>query len=68
MEEVAVLDFDMLCAAVALQTQGMNVGRRIAKEENEYQVEVDLGGVQRMWEGDVLDCLEDRRISMESMW
>ncbi|KAK8953460.1 Protein PLANT CADMIUM RESISTANCE 8 [Platanthera guangdongensis] len=67
MEEVAVLDFDMLCAAVALQTQGMNVGRRIAKEENEYQVEVDLGGVQRMWEGDVLGCLEDRRIAMESM-
>ncbi|KAK8930837.1 hypothetical protein KSP39_PZI016309 [Platanthera zijinensis] len=68
MEEVAVLDFDMLCAVVALQTQGMNVGRRIAKEENEYQVEVDLGGVQRMWEGDVLGCLEDRRIAMESMW
>lgn len=66
MEEVAVLDFDMLCAAVALQTQGVKVERRIAKEEEEEQGDVEVGAVQRMWEGDVLGCLEDRRIAMES--
>ncbi|KAI0527297.1 hypothetical protein KFK09_002896 [Dendrobium nobile] len=66
MEEVAVLDFDMLCAAVALQTQGVKVERRLAKEEEEDHGDAELGGVQRMWEGGVLGCLEDRRIAMEA--
>ncbi|XP_020589894.1 uncharacterized protein LOC110031159 [Phalaenopsis equestris] len=67
MEEVAVLDFDMLCAAVALQTQGVKVERRIEKEEEENRGDDELGGVQRMWEGDVLGCLEDQRIAMEAV-
>lgn len=66
MDEVAVLDFDMLCAAVALQTQGVKVERRMSKEEEDARGDAGLGGVQRMWEGDVFGCLEDRRIAMEA--
>ncbi|PQQ21597.1 protein PLANT CADMIUM RESISTANCE 12 [Prunus yedoensis var. nudiflora] len=39
----SVVDFDVLCSTVALQTQG------------------------KMWEGEVLDCLDDRRIALESL-
>ncbi|PKA47928.1 Protein plant cadmium resistance 8 [Apostasia shenzhenica] len=67
MERMAVLDFDMLCAAVALQTQGMKTENRREKEEaDEEPREGELGGVQRMWEGDVIGCLEDRRIAIEA--
>ncbi|RLM84980.1 hypothetical protein C2845_PM04G26180 [Panicum miliaceum] len=61
----AVLDFDMLCASVALSAE-----RR--KGAAAAEVAGDCGGgggggVQRMWEGDVvLDCLEDRRIALEA--
>lgn len=68
-EGVAVLDFDMLCATVALQTQGFTVEKRrlgMMEEEDEERGEFD--GLQRMWEGHVLDCFEDRRIAIESAW
>ncbi|KAG0500699.1 hypothetical protein HPP92_000771 [Vanilla planifolia] len=64
MEGVAVLDFDMLCAAVALQTQGLKI-ERTGKEEEEDRGNGELG-VQRMWEGDVLGCFEDHRIAVET--
>ena len=70
-EGVAVLDFDMLCATVALQTQGVSEKRRkgVAEADEEERVEGgEFGGVQRMWEGDVLDCMEDRRIAIEAVW
>lgn len=60
-EGMTVLDFDMLCATVALQTHGVS-----RKAEEEF--EGDFGGVQRMWEGEILDCLQDRRIAIESVW
>lgn len=71
LEEVAhVLDFDMLCATVALQTQGFSVDKRgsggVGEDEDELAAEV--GGVQRMWEGGVLDCLQDRQIAIETSW
>nr|XP_010924026.1 uncharacterized protein LOC105046971 [Elaeis guineensis] len=69
-EGVAVLDFDMLCATVALQTQGVSEKRRkgVAEADEEERVEGgEFGGVQRMWEGDVLDCMEDRRIAIEAV-
>ncbi|XP_039145879.1 uncharacterized protein LOC120283303 [Dioscorea cayenensis subsp. rotundata] len=66
-EGVAVLDFDMLCATVALQTQGFSVERRKGSEEDDEMEESgEFGGVQRMWEGGVLDFFEDRRIAIES--
>lgn len=69
MEEASVLDFDMLCAAVALQTQGVKAERRMSKEEEEDdRGDAGLGGVQRMWEGSVFGCLEDRRIAVEAAW
>lgn len=72
-EGVAVLDFDMLCATVALQTQGFSEKRRKAvaeaeEEEEEREEGGEFGGVQRMWEGDILDCMEDRRIAIEAAW
>ncbi|XP_010927854.2 uncharacterized protein [Elaeis guineensis] len=69
-ERVAVLDFDMLCATVALQTQGFTVEKRrmgmAEEEEEEGEERGEFDGLQRMWEGHVLDCFEDRRIAIES--
>ncbi|XP_042451686.1 uncharacterized protein LOC122036438 [Zingiber officinale] len=65
----AVLDFDMLCATVALQTQGFSAGRTRWKESAAEEAEEEglkFGGVQRMWEGDVMDCFDDRRIAIEA--
>ncbi|KAI6704906.1 hypothetical protein NL676_007868 [Syzygium grande] len=69
MEGVTVLDFDMLCSTVALQTQGKwrklesgDCGGGGGDDEG-----LDLGGgVFRMWEGEVLDCFEDRRVALQS--
>ncbi|XP_077254027.1 PLAC8 family protein [Tasmannia lanceolata] len=69
MEGMTVLDFDMLCATVALQTQGISVakgGKIRVLEEEEEEDGGEMGGVQRMWEGEVLDCFEDRRIALET--
>ncbi|KAJ6397031.1 hypothetical protein OIU77_021965 [Salix suchowensis] len=72
MEGMSVLDFDMLCSTVAMQTQGKNWSQI---ESNKEEEEGDLlhynngggGGGFRMWEGEVLDCFDDRRIAMESL-
>lgn len=63
-ETMAVLDFDMLCATVALQTQGFTKTEK-SGEEFERSND-DFGGVQRMWEGGVFDCFDDTRIAIES--
>jgi hypothetical protein len=75
MEGMSVLDFDMLCYTVAMQTQGKYWVKLESKEEEE---EGDLrhynngvgggGGGFRMWEGEVLDCFDDCRIAIESLW
>ncbi|XP_023002959.1 uncharacterized protein LOC111496709 [Cucurbita maxima] len=63
LEEVTLLDFDMLCSTVAMQTQG-----KWAKLESAEDAKTgpEIGGVFRMWEGELLDCFEDRRIAIES--
>ena len=65
LEGVTLVDFDMLCSTVAMQTQG-----KWAKLETtrDASMEPDLGGVFRMWEGELLDCFDDRRIAIESTW
>jgi hypothetical protein len=61
----AVLDFDMLCASVVLAAERRK-GAAAAEADSDGGVG---GGVQRMWEGDVvLDCLDDRRIALEAAW
>ncbi|EEF37732.1 protein PLANT CADMIUM RESISTANCE 6 [Ricinus communis] len=71
-EGMAVLDFDMLCSTVAMQTQGK--WRKL--ESNDFDgnsnnggdiVGGEFGGVFRMWEGEVLDCFDDHRIAIESL-
>ncbi|XP_026392401.1 uncharacterized protein LOC113287777 isoform X2 [Papaver somniferum] len=71
---MAVMDFDMLCATVALQTEGgfySSKGNNWGKLNNDDDGD-DIdggefgGGVQRMWEGDVFDFLEDRRIALQT--
>jgi hypothetical protein len=63
--EGAVLDFDMLCASVALAAERRK-GAAAAEADSDGGVG---GGVQRMWEGGVvLDCLDDRRIALEAAW
>lgn len=66
LEGMAVLDFDMLCSTVALQTQGG--WRKLDPDggDGEDGEAGDFGGVLRMWEGELLDCFEDRRIAIES--
>ncbi|OVA06774.1 Uncharacterized protein family Cys-rich [Macleaya cordata] len=67
MEGMAVMDFDMLCATVALQTQAGFYSRSTwGKLDDDSEGGEFGGGVQRMWEGDVLDCFEDRRIALET--
>ncbi|TKY71608.1 PLANT CADMIUM RESISTANCE 8 [Spatholobus suberectus] len=60
LEGMAVLDFDMLCSSVALQSEHGSWGKHGGGEEEQQ------GGVLRMWEGDLLDCFDDRRIAFES--
>jgi len=67
LEGMAVLDFDMLCSSVALQTANGTWGKLGGGGDDEQRVE-EFGGVLRMWEGEVLDCFEHRRIALESAW
>ncbi|CAN6457816.1 unnamed protein product [Victoria cruziana] len=65
LEEMAVIDFDMLCATVALQTRGLSAAP--GKAGKAWEAEGGGGGcVQRMWEGDVLDCFQDHRVAVDS--
>ncbi|KAJ4829909.1 hypothetical protein Tsubulata_025138 [Turnera subulata] len=71
---MSVLDFDLLCSTVALQTQG-----KWTRLEADHGGEKDGllgdngnngggggGGVFRMWEGELLDFCDDRRVALES--
>ncbi|KAL9321284.1 hypothetical protein ACSQ67_013123 [Phaseolus vulgaris] len=60
LEGKAVVDFDKLCSSVALRSTHGSWGK-LGVREDEQQ-----GGVLRMWEGELLDCFEDRRIAFES--
>ncbi|KAM4102065.1 uncharacterized protein LOC142636666 [Castanea sativa] len=66
LEGMAVLDFDMLCSTVALRTQQGKWRSYENVSEEEEEGGGEGGGVFRMWEGQVLDCFEDRRIALES--
>lgn len=63
---VSVLDFDMLCSAVAaMQNQGKC--KWVNSQDQDYgDADSERGGVLRMWEGDVFDCFDDSRILLES--
>jgi hypothetical protein len=64
-EGVAVLDFDMLCAAVAAAA----TPEKVAELAEEGEERWGFGHVQRMWEGELLeDYLDDRRIAIEATW
>ncbi|CAN6453302.1 unnamed protein product [Victoria cruziana] len=67
LEGMAVVDFDMLCATVALQTRGFSAGKSGGEVEGEGGRGGGGGGLQRLWEGDVFDCFQDRRIAIESV-
>ncbi|CAH2042905.1 unnamed protein product, partial [Thlaspi arvense] len=62
---VTVLDFDMLCSTVAMQTEGKYRKLQV-HDEGEGGQDKEFGGILRMWEGELLDCFEDRRIALES--
>ena len=67
LEGMMVLDFDMLCSTVAMQTQGKWTKLDQCEDDFEHGGG-ELGGVLRMWEGELLDCFDDRRIALESAW
>jgi len=62
LESTAVVDFDLLCSSVALRSSHGSWGK-LGGRDDEQQ-----GGVLRMWEGELLDCFDDRRIAFESAW
>ncbi|KAL1537453.1 hypothetical protein AAHA92_29964 [Salvia divinorum] len=63
-EEVSVLDFDMLCSTVAMQAQQGKWGKLNGDDGDEHEYG---GGVHRMWEGELFhDCLDDRRLALQS--
>ncbi|KAH7280248.1 hypothetical protein KP509_37G057700 [Ceratopteris richardii] len=55
---VSILDFDFLCASVAMQRDPLSVDA----QRDAYEA-----GVQRMWEGGVLDCFEDKEIALQTL-
>ncbi|KAI5656918.1 hypothetical protein M9H77_25711 [Catharanthus roseus] len=63
-----VLDFDMLCSTVAMQTQNGKWNQlNIVDDCDETDMLYSNGGVLRMWEGELLyDCFEDRQIALQS--
>lgn len=67
-EGMAVLDFDMLCSTVALQTRQGKWSSFVSVGQDEQEDGGEIGGVLRMWEGEALDCFQDRRIALESAW
>ncbi|KAF5939441.1 hypothetical protein HYC85_023700 [Camellia sinensis] len=69
LEGVTVLDFDMLCSTVASQTQGKwrNLDTLHHDESQDGVVGAEFGGVLRMWEGEVVNCFDDRRIALQSL-
>ncbi|XP_019162440.1 PREDICTED: uncharacterized protein LOC109158954 [Ipomoea nil] len=72
LEGVAVLDFDVLCATVAMQAQNGKWGKLVDLNDEEDIDGYGYGngdgrGAFRMWEGELLyDCLDDRRIAIQS--
>ncbi|GAV92402.1 PLAC8 domain-containing protein, partial [Cephalotus follicularis] len=60
---MAVVDFDMLCSTVALQTEGSK-WRILGSQEDQNAIESDA--VLRMWEGQLIDFFDDRRLAIES--
>ncbi|GAU36616.1 hypothetical protein TSUD_387680 [Trifolium subterraneum] len=67
LEGTAVLDFDMLCSSVALQTANGSWGKLGGTNfGDDEQRSEEFGGVLRMWEGELLDCFEHQRIAVES--
>lgn len=69
LEGAAVLDFDLLCATVAMQTQGKWKKSDGIEDAGGGEEGGEIGGgVMRMWEGGILDCFDDRRIAIQSAW
>jgi hypothetical protein len=59
-EGMQVLDFDILCATVAMQSEHLSFEfQRLSDREAD-------GGVHRMWEGDLMDCCDDRNIFLRT--
>lgn len=67
-EKVAVLDFDVLCSTVAMKTNQGKWNKLDEVYDDDDEDGGELGsGVFRMWEGDVLDCFDDRRLVLQSL-
>lgn len=58
LDTLPILDFDLLCARVAMQSEPLSL---------EIQRDGAEVGVQRMWEGGVLDCLDDTDIAVQTL-
>lgn len=68
-KEVAVLDFDMLCATVAMQAHQGKWGKLNGDNGEEHNYHEYGGGVHRMWEGELFyDCFDDRRLALQASW
>ena len=59
-EGMPVLDFDVLCATVAMQR------KHLLFEFQRLPCQESRGGVHRTWEGDLMDCCDDRNIFLRT--
>nr|GEV42518.1 PLAC8 family protein [Tanacetum cinerariifolium] len=66
-EKERLIDFDMLCSRVAMNTNNGKWNTLHESYENDDEESGELGGgVFRMWEGDMLDSFDDRRLFLQS--
>ncbi|OIV96125.1 hypothetical protein TanjilG_13057 [Lupinus angustifolius] len=66
-EEERLLDFNMLCSSVAMQTAHGTWGKKkLGVEDEEEEEQGEGGGVLRLWEGELFDCFDDRTIAFQS--
>lgn len=57
LDSLPILDFDLLCATIAMQREPLSLD--IQRDSCEV-------GVQRMWEGGVLDCFDNKEIALQT--
>eukprot|EP00249_Psilotum_nudum_P016419 c25816_g1_i2 orf=214-993(+) len=60
-DRLPIVDFDVLCATVARQSEALAV------ELDQTLAEETAGGVQRMWEGGVLACFDESEIVLQTV-
>ncbi|GJZ10296.1 hypothetical protein Tco_0545055 [Tanacetum coccineum] len=65
-EKEWLIGFNMLCSKVAMNSNNGKWNTLHESYENDEESGELGGGVFRIWEGDMLDCFDDRRLFLQS--